>query len=283
MSSSTPRMAVASQSSNTGTSTFSMSLGLASILNERDLADVPRQGTPPRATPHAVSSNPARFPSLISESPFNPVGMSSPATTLTLPTNSYNLIPSPSTSSERSNKGQGLEGRDSKYEYNTTSSDNLPAEHTMPNLTLNLDRYKRNHNNTSVSSGNSETTVSGSGDVSALGVINRLRNTGFSLYGYLARTSPNGNTTSANTDVSRPSSLPVNTTSVSTVTLPSATIASSSVAMASRDDDQSVMVVRAGEAPSTESGRMSHLTSFLARKTAGSVIGAFTKFGDRPF
>jgi len=43
------------------------------------------------------------------------------------------------------------------------------------------------------------------------------------------------------------------------------------------------MVVRAGEAPSTESGRMSHLTSFLARKTAGSVIGAFTKFGDRPF
>lgn len=272
-------MAVASQASNSGTSTFSMSLGLASILNERDLIDIPREGTPPRSVHQAVSSNPARFPSLVSDTHYFSAGTASTATTLTLPTNSYNLIPSPSTLSERSNRGQGHVG-ETKYETENTNIENTSVETTVPNLTLNVDRYMRNGENTGLSRGYRDSTGSQDSDSSALGVINRLRNTGFSLYGYFSNTGSQTASATGNSEVTRPNSLPVSVTAVS---FSSATIPGSSVAMAA-SGDASVSLVTAGETPSTESGRMSHLTSFLTRKTAGSVLGALTKYKqDRPF
>lgn len=50
-----------------GTSTYSMSLGLAAILNERDLASPVQEKGPQKI----ATSNPARFPSIISDKHFD--------------------------------------------------------------------------------------------------------------------------------------------------------------------------------------------------------------------
>lgn len=274
-------MAVCSASCNSGTSTFSMSLGLASILNERDLHRTPPEGAvsrPALESHNSSHTNPARFPSLVSDTHYNPAGVTSPAVTLTLPTNSYNLIPSPSTFSERSERGQGdtslsrTLARSSELTDRNNLTCTVPDDSVVPNSSLDVDR-----------SINTDKTGSARTESNALSVINKLKSTGFSLYGYFYGNGPQGDDSSSHPEVSRPTSLPVCPAAVSMATA-APTTCTVSVAMAT--EGTSVPMVMAGGMPTatSESSKKSHLASLLSRRTAGSVISALTKYNrERPF
>ena len=254
--SSSPRMAVGRVVENHGTSTFSMSMGLASILNERDIEE-----SPPgiRQSHNNVSSNPARFPSLISDQHFKVGQPSSPATTLTLPTNSYKLIPSPVTLPQRSGNSIGSwQGISSSLGSGSSSVLSLPGQQ-----------------GSTVSSTGIKGTDETYTDANRLNVINKLKNTGTSLYEYLTGNVP-VNTTGG--DNSRPNSLPLPTTATAGATgLNSvATVTESATSLTTNNVDIDNMVVIA--TTTAESSRKLHLSSVLTRKTAGGVIGALTKW-----
>lgn len=279
-SSSSPRMAVGQQTENFGTSTYSMSLGLASLLNERDLQQEPANNKLENSASSVQSShcsNPARFPSLVAETQFTHGNISSPTTTLTLPTNSYNLIPSPSTLPQRSDN-RGLDLLGSRSQHLSLDTNAFNSESLSQNRPIKTDDAK--------------STESGSGDSNALSVINKLRNTGVSLFGYLTGGGLGGAVGGAgvtgagiggddNTELSRPKSLPLTSTSVSVTSASNSGLNSVSMVTSSAPASIASVSVRAGDLPSepmsTSTPMKSHLASILNRKTAGGVIGALTQ------
>lgn len=268
---STPRMSACSRADNYGTSTYSMSLGLAAILNERDIPQTQPEGQPEgsRLFHSNQSSNPARFPSLISDTHFNTGSQSSPAVTLTLPTNSYNLIPSPTTISQRSDRGYDLFGTGSQGSSSIAGSQSthmsqcLHVSQCQQSSTIAMDTNSANSSNT---------------DTNMITVINKLKNTGYSFYGYL--TGGDGVNENCGDNVSRPNALPLTTTTVSVATAGAtgsvvmATGATVTVTTASADPNCMVTIAT----PTTQSPKRSQLASILTRKTAGGVIGALTKW-----
>ncbi|XP_045179167.2 trafficking kinesin-binding protein 1-like isoform X3 [Mercenaria mercenaria] len=267
--SSTPKMAIGHVAENHGTSTFSMSLGLASILNERDIEHGSQQGV--RSQHSVASSNPARFPSLISDTHFNIGQQSSPSTTLTLPTNSYRLIPSPSTLPQRLDRNVNSMGTGGWHGISGT----LGSQGTEGSNSVNSLQGQQGSTATVTDAKNADSANS---DSNRLGMINKLKNTGFSLYGYITGSVPANGT---GLDTSRPNSLPL------TSTAPSVTVAmatgsnsvttvtdSTTVTTNSVDIDNMVTIGTS----TAESPRKSHLASVLTRKTAGGVIGALAKW-----
>lgn len=268
---STPRMSACLRSDNYGTSTYSMSLGLASILNERDILQTQPEGQPDgsRLFHGNKSSNPARFPSLISDTHFYTGSQSSPSVTLTLPTNSYNLIPSASTISQMSDRGHDLHGTGSQGlsssagTHSTNMSQCVHATQYQLSSTIDMDTKSANSSNT---------------DTNMINVINKLKDTGFSLYGYIT----GGACMNENygDHVSRPNTLTITTTTASMTTAGAtgsvvmATGATATMTTASADPECMVTIAT----PTTQSPKKSQLASILTRKTAGGVIGALTKW-----
>lgn len=262
LTSSTPRMAVGQVAENYGTSTFSMSLGLASLLNERDTQSDNQQGL---LSHHSnVSSNPPRFPSLISDTHFSRGQQASPSTTLTLPTNTYKLIPSPSTLPQTSERSVGAVGLGSWQGISSTlGSQRSVGSHSGSNSSVDAK---------SADSADSQTNV--------VGVISKLKNTGFSLYEYITGGNP---VSENNVDISRPSSLPLTSSTVSVSVAGSwmtdsvTMVTNSTTTVTSSYSETDGMVAIATPTTTTESPRR-HLASVLTRKTAGGVIGALTKW-----
>lgn len=263
LTSATPRMAVGQVAENYGTSTFSMSLGLASLLNERDTQQDSQQGF---LSHHSnVSSNPPRFPSLISDTHFSRGQQASPSTTLTLPTNTYKLIPSPSTLPQSSERSIGAGGLGSWQGISSTlGSQRSMGSHSGLNSSVDAK---------SAESADSQTNV--------VGVINKLKNTGFSLFEYIT----GGNPVSENSvDITRPNSLPLTSSTVSvsvagswmTDSVTMVTNSTTTVTSSTSETD-SMVAVATPTTTTTESPRR-HLASVLTRKTAGGVIGALAKW-----
>ncbi|XP_060553261.1 trafficking kinesin-binding protein 1-like [Ruditapes philippinarum] len=259
--SSSPRMALGRVAENHGTSTFSMSLGLASILNERDL----KEESQPGIRHHNVSSNPARFPSLSSDQHFKAGHTSTPLTTLTLPTNSYKLIPSPVTLPQRSERS--FDGSVSSWQgiSSTLGSQRSNSVFSSPGQ------------QGSVLSTNANGTENANSDSNRLKVINKLKTTGFSLYGYITGAVP---VNASGEDNSRPSSLPLPTVTTAGATALNsvATVTESVTTLTTVTDNVDIDSMVTMATTTAESRRKSHLSSILARKTAGGVIGALTKW-----
>ena len=82
-----------------------MSQGLAAILNERDLLKTPPEGTVPKSVQgHQIqgqSSNPPRFPSLVSDTHFSNIHTSAMTTSDTFTSSALGTLTSPSTLSSR--------------------------------------------------------------------------------------------------------------------------------------------------------------------------------------
>ena len=214
--SSTPKIYTGLHSDTSGTCTYSMSQGLAAILNERDLLKTPPEGTVPKSSGQGHSNNPPRFPSLVSDTHFSNIDTSAASTSLTVSSSAFGTVTSPSTFTPK-----------------------LPLQGSRPQTAM---------------SSEIKTTV---GETVGTNVVAKLKNTGFTIYGYLSGATPTVNT-------SRPSSLPVR--SSSTVTL-----ATGSVTLASTDS-----LVTAGT--STQSQGKGALGAIFTHNTAGGVIGALANF-----
>ena len=239
-----------------------MSFGLASILNERDLLKTPPEGAPnPAYRSTATSSNPDRFPSLISDTHFTTT--SAPARTLTMLTNNYNLIPAAAALSQRSDKVIEDDARSG-----VTQSAPVPG---------------------TVNTNSTTQTTSPSSLTKALGMINRLKSSGLNMYGYIAGglTSPEPLIESNTTSLSRPDSLPLpsasaSTTVVATATATQAVVSATSTSVVSTATSVSGAsggaedLVTAGTTTITESPKKRTLTSLLSHRATGGVIGALT-------
>ncbi|XP_052237343.1 trafficking kinesin-binding protein 1-like isoform X2 [Dreissena polymorpha] len=319
-SSTAPRMAICTQTAAMGTSTYSMSLGLASILNERDIKpdeDHSRSSSPLH---RPVSSNPSRFPSIVSDRHFVPVGNLTPATTLTLTTNNYRLIPSPSSSTPRSSTGQGDRsylGQGGRSYLGQGDRSYLGQGHDSgTNIDQQLKSLNSMNSASVSSSSNTSSWVSAiaghmpgsvqglgrglmvvgqpssspvvSGETNPPGVINKLKNTGFSLYGFITGVTPScsdndktGGTHNAqisqNSDNLRPNSLSLpQSTSLPNLTLSTSSSSwSTSVAMAASGSGATNNCSSTSSVQ--EKGKKSQLGSLLSSRTAGGVLGALAK------
>ncbi|XP_052812866.1 trafficking kinesin-binding protein 1-like isoform X2 [Mya arenaria] len=290
-SNSTPRMAVSSKAEGSGTSTYSMSMGLASLLNERDIitpTDTGSSGARSRLEMGISQSNPSRFPSLVSETHFKP-GQSSTPATLSLTTNNYRLIPSPSTHNARPLKGQGEGQSDEKVvdiSRSFQSQQTTAGSHTTSwvSALANLSPGSGSLGTMSLNAGRSNN------DTNALGVINKLKTTGFSLYGYLTGV---GNTEGVNnagngdrdtnfvsqhtnnaatgvTSTSRPTSLKLSVlTAASNATVSTANVTNASLATVGGATGMTTT--------DSSSSQGSKLSSLFSGKSATGVIGALAK------
>lgn len=284
---------------NRGTSTYSMSLGLAAILNERDLLRTPSEGSPLGFSQSNISSNPTRFPSLVSDSIYNPAGSSPSSYTgaLTLPTNSYQVLPSTSMTPDHSR----------------SSTSSRPQQAWSLTLGTTLDGSLFAQSSTIEPQNPSNDNSASSSVESNLSVINKLKDTGYNLFGFITgsgsgavgQTSSNTTTATSTTTVTAttPSSSTTNTTNTTTVAPTAArpanlhlpvglsqssasittastgtlSLATGSVAMTTENSGQ--VTISMGTTTS-DSGTRSNLASLLARTAprASGVIGALAKF-----
>ena len=314
-----------------------MSLGLASLLDERDLAQPP-EGHAQRSRAFSGSStadpmhlnshsNPSRFPSLVSETHYRPMNVSSPSTTssTTHMTNNYRLISSPSTfghtsvvgqrsGSQSVEKGQGdSEKKPDLSQVSDFSRSNVTSM-SQSHATLSGQTNVGSHTtswvsalaNLSPGAGALGTTLNLTGSVSnndsqsALGVINKLKNTGFSIYGYItgvggqsdgdrsSSVDSNGkakssnantytNTGLTNTDHLRPNSLRLISGANSSQTafsVMSSTVSLSSSASMATGVTGGVNATTTAESSSSQ-GRK--LTKMLTGSSATGVLGALAK------
>lgn len=222
--SSTPKICSGFHSDRSGTSTYSMSQGLAAILNERDLLITPPEGTVPKPF-QCRSSNPPRFPTLVSETHFSNSHVGAAGATETVSSSAFGTITSPSS---------------------MTSRLPIPGSGSQ-----------------TITSSEIKTTV---GDSATANVIERLRNTGFSIYGLLSGAGPSTNPT-------RPNSLPVSSSGAITMATGSSTVTVVTGSMPSASTDSLVTV-----ATSRDSDGKSSLRSIFTHKTAGGVVGALANF-----
>ena len=253
--SSTPKICSGFNSDKSGTTTYSMSQGLAAILNERDLLKTPPEGAVPK-TVQAHCSNPPRFPSLVSETHFSNIHTNAMTTSDTITASALGTLNSPST---------------------LTSRFPIPGSRSQTTMSSEI--------------------KTAAGDSANANVIDRLRSTGFTIYGLLSGAAQPTITT-------RPNSLPVGSTGAITMATGSScavtmatgssgavtmatgssgafTIApgpSGSVTMATRsissiNTDNLVTVVT-----SSDSLGRNGLRSIFTHKTAGGVVGALANF-----
>ena len=301
-SSSSPRVAVSDRAETSGTSTYSMSLGLASLLNERDLLVSPPER--PTSRPHrATSSNPERFPSLVSDSLYNPAPVT-PTSSLVLPTNNYNLITSSSMWTSRpvhehsnqhmlstqammnfSSNAQIQNNRCPELTSETGASNysGLLSTGTVPSISVSASPRSSTARGLM---GNPNELWSPNSLSNALGVINKLKDKGMDLYGYLSGEKDSQNSESGSyTAVGRPSSLPIATisTNVSQVSSGSTTnnlpADSSNRVLNASQHLSSVSVAPVASTGVESTGSASKLySSLFSKKTAGGVLGALAKF-----
>lgn len=222
--SSTPKICTRLHSDRSGTTTYSMSQGLAAILNERDLLKTPPEGTVPK-TVQTHSGNPARFPSLVSDSHYSNIDTSVANTPVTMSSSGLGTVTSPSTLTSRFQVPMSRSQTTVSTEIKTTAEDS--------------------------SNGN---------------VIDRIRNTGFTIYGLLSGAGPSSNTT-------RPNTLPVGSSGIVTMATGSNTITTATGSVPSVSTDNLVTVGTV-----TEGQGKSGLGSIFTHNTAGGVIGALANF-----
>ena len=257
--SSTPKIYSGFHCDKSGTTTYSMSQGLAAILNERDLLKTPPEGTVPKSVQgHQVqghSSNPPRFPSLVSDTHFSNIHTSAMTTSDTFTSSALGTLTSPSTLTSR-----------------------LPTPGSRPQTVI---------------SSEIKTTA---GDSANANVIGRLRNTGFTIYGLLSgagqptitsrpNSLPVGSTGAITMATGSSGAVAMATGSgavamatgssgaVAMVTGSSGVVTMASGSISSTYTDNLVSVVT-----STDSQGRSGLRSIFTHKTAGGVVGALANF-----
>lgn len=278
---STPRMMFSDRFSlSQGTSAYSTSLGLASVLDECDIVQPP----PKKATAQVRSmqdSRPLRFPSLVTETKSTADESLSLSVSLPFPTNVYQFIPPISTLPQRSHIGShSWLQTDPQWPGMQASVGTLGSEcdHTSQNSSLGY------QGNTAYGSSSGKRPTVGNLDSDGINMISKLKERGVSLFGYITSGVSGYNSGSATlTEVSHPCAAVTFSTPSTSVPCAGTSVSESSIANSVSSIDSVVTtmintnsVVNASTTQSETPKRL-HLASILSRKSASSIMGAFSK------